>query len=163
MIKATIGGLPDLKRALLEIPEKLRKRALRNALAAGARVIRNDARRLAPVISATDSAVRRGVRAPGTLRNAISVRTSKIARRKGDVGVFVNVRPAPKAARGARSSRDPFYWRFVEFGTRTAAPRPFLQPAAQRLAQALEIFKAKIGPAIAKLNRPRAPAPDITP
>lgn len=152
MITAKVTGLPDLRAQLLAIPGKLRKRALRNALAAGARVVRDDARRRAPVIGAMDYPVRRGFRTPGTLQRAISVRTSKVARRAGDVGVFVNVRPAKKGQRGARNPRDPFYWRWVEFGTRFAAARPFLEPAAARLRDALEVFKAKIGPAIAKLN-----------
>ncbi len=167
MITTRVSGLPDLKAALQGIAPKLRVRALRTALAAGARLVRDDAKRRAPVLSPLLKTPRRK---PGTVRDAISVRTSKIARRQGDVGVFVNVRPAAGARfrqgrlvrasqRGANSPNDPFYWRFLEFGTAKMRARPFLQPAAARLAQALEVFKAKIGPAIEKLNRPKAPAP----
>jgi HK97 gp10 family phage protein len=147
----TVLGLPDLRAALLSIPQKLRKRALRNALAAGARVIRDDARARAPVLQM--SGVRKApYRAPGTVRKAIVVRTSKAARRAGDVGVFVNVRPAKSGARGAKSRGDPFYWRFLEFGTRKMGSLQFLRPASAKLAQALEVFKAQIGPQIEKLN-----------
>lgn len=195
MIQAKITGLPDLKAQLRAIPEKLRKRALRTALAAGARVVRNEAQRLAPVIKSSDAAVKKGYRKPGTLRKAIAVRTSKIARRSGDVGVFVNVRPAKgavfrngavvrKKERGAKSPNDPFYWRFLEFG-RTArgltaersrvqrnkkrgikgvrfrralravgaiAGVKFLTKSAGKLREALDVFNAKMIPAIQKLN-----------
>lgn len=160
MIDAKVTGIPDLREALLSIGPKLRKRALRNALAAGARLVQREARGATPVLSPGSLAVRKGYRTPGTVRKAISVRTSKLARRSGDVGVFVNVRPAKRGARGAKNPSDPFYWRFIEFGT-TAGTRAFkfLQQGAGVLPQALEVFKAKIGSAISKLNKPRAPAP----
>lgn len=149
-VSATIRGIPDLKAALRSIPDKLRKRALRNALAAGARVIRDEAKRLAPVLQ--ESQRQYPYRQPGTVRKAISVRTSKQARRAGNVGVFVNVRPAKTGQRGAKSATDPYYWRWLEFGTKKMGDRSFLQPAANKLSEALSVFIAKIGPAIAKLN-----------
>lgn len=150
-IQARVTGIPDLRRALLSIPLKLRKRALRNALAAGARVVQSAARKATPVLSAA-SLVRNPYRKPGTVRKAISVRTSKIARRAGDVGVFVNVRPAKRGVRGAKSPGDPFYWRFLEFGTRYVRPFGFLRQGAAKLGEALQVFIAKIGPQIQKLN-----------
>lgn len=186
----TIRGLPELKTALAGIVPKLRRRALRNALAAGARLVRDRARSLAPVLKLTTrsgfAAQQRGVRRVGTVRKAIAVRTSKLARRRGDVGVFVNVRPAKGAERGARKPNDPFYWRWLEFGWNPAsrgtggtgragrrarrdlnrrgvakrkAGAGFLRGAAALLPAALQRFVQAIGPAIAKLNRPKAPAP----
>lgn len=183
MIDAKITGLPDLRRELSQIVPKLRVRALRTALAAGARLVRDAARRAAPIISAGALAVRRGVRKPGTLRKAISVRTSRAARRRGDVGVFVNVKPLPAAryrgkttkvlgitrrsrvlvrasTRGANNPSDPYYWRFVNFGTRKGGRAyAFLERGAAQLQQALEVFKARLPAIIAKLNRPKAPPP----
>jgi HK97 gp10 family phage protein len=182
VIQAKVVGIADLRAALAGIVPKLRVRALRNALAAGARVVQRAAQGAAPVINALSLAVQKGYRKPGTVRKAISVRTSKVARQRGDVGVFVNVRPAKGAAyrtrttrvlglklrsrtqvrasqRGARSPNDPFYWRFLEFGTQRMRPFGFLQKGADQLPQALRVFEAKIGPAIDKLNRPKAPAP----
>lgn len=170
MIKATIQGIPDLKEALLSIPDKLRRRALRNALAAGARVVQKAARRSAPTLNMGNafslSMYRRGQRQPGTLSKAISVRTSKMATRRGDVGVFVNVRPAKGAKRGAKSAHDPFYWRWINFGWRPAGKgarsvpgAKFMEAGAAQLSAALDAFKAAIGPQIAKLNKPKAPAP----
>ena len=157
MISVKVQGIPDLKAALAGVVPKLRVRALRNALAAGARLVQKVARGATPVISSSALAVRKGYRKPGTVRKAISVRTSKIARRSGDVGVFVNVRPAKRGSRGGRNPNDPFYWRFLEFGTRYFRPGAgvqFLQRAADRLPQALQVFIAKVGPQIDKLNNP---------
>ncbi len=160
MISVKVQGIPDLKRELAGIVPKLRKRALRNALAAGAREVQREARAATPVISTSSLAVRKGYRAPGTVRKAISVRTSKLARRAGDVGVFVNVRPAKSGARGAKNPRDPFYWRFLEFGTLNGTRAwGMLQRGAQKLPVALQVFIKTIGPQIEKLNRPKAPAP----
>lgn len=152
--RAKVLGLPELKAALMAIPAKLRRRALRNALGAAGRVVRDEARSAAPVLRVA----RQGTpRTPGTVRKAISVRTSKVARRAGNVGVFVNVKPAKAAQRGARSATDPFYWRFLEFGTVKMSARPFLQAGAKKLDAALDAFKKAIGPAIEKLNRGQTP------
>jgi HK97 gp10 family phage protein len=160
MIGAKVTGIPELKAALAGIVPKLRVRALRNALAAGARLVQREARAKAPVISASSLMVRKGYRNPGTVREAISVRTSKLARRKGDVGVFVNVRPARAGQRGAKNAADPFYWRFIEFGTLTGTRAwGFLQAGTKKLPDALQAFIKAIGPQIEKLNRPKAPPP----
>lgn len=189
MISAKVHGIPDLKAALAGIVPKLRVRALRNALAAGARVVQKVSRQGVPTISASSKAVRTGKRKVGTLKKAISVRTSKIAKRNGDVGVFVNVKPAKKGRRGGPD--DPFYWAWVEFGhriigrfkgkytdykvrgrgrltglaMRRRSPLGFVKGAAflrrgvGALPDALRIFTKAIGPQIAKLNKPKAPAP----
>jgi HK97 gp10 family phage protein len=158
MITAKITGLPDFRAALKAVPEKLRKRALRNALAVAGRVVRDEARRNAPVLQA--SAKDAPFRKPGTVRRAISVRTSKQDRRAGNVGVFINVRPAKRGQRGAKNPNDPFYWRFLEFGTvkyKTGQGDGFLQKAAKRLPDALEAFKRALQPAIDKINRKLTP------
>lgn len=183
MIEVKVNGLDELRQALAGIVPKLRVRALRNALAAGARVVQKAVRARVPVINPGSYAVRKGYRTPGLVRQAVSVRTSKVARRAGDVGVFVNVRPAKGAKystttqsllglkhkvrtlkrasqRGAKSPLDPYYWRFVNFGTRTGVrAAKFLQAGGQALPAALDAFLRAIGPAFAKLNKPKAPAP----
>ena len=182
--EARVTGLPEMKAALLAIPAKLRRRALRLALAAGARVVRDEARRVAPVLTPANAELAAPYRKPGTVRKAIVVRTSKIDRRQGDVGVFVNVRPAKRGQRGSKSPDDPFYWRFLEFGWNPASQRTggtgragarqrralnkstdtkirtgwrFLQEGAKKLPQALQVFIAKIGPAIDKLDKGQMP------
>lgn len=150
VVEVKVTGIPDLKEALKSIPAKLRRRALRNALAAGARIVRDEAKAKAPVLR---QELQVPYRKPGTLRKAISVRTSKVARRSGDVGVFVNVKPAKAGQRGAKSPLDPFYHRFVQWGTVKMRGAHFLEAGAQKLGQALEKFKAVIGPQIEKLDR----------
>lgn len=153
-----IKGFDDLAAKLRQIPDVMRKRVLRNALAAGARLVRDSAKADAPVLQGSAP-----YRTPGTVKNAISVRTSKAARKLGDVGVFVNVRPAKGAIyrsgklvrtsqRGAKSKTDPYYWRFLEFGTTRMDARPFLKPAAGRLPAALAVFQTQLGKWVAKVN-----------
>jgi HK97 gp10 family phage protein len=127
-IVARLTGLTELRQALVGLPAKLRRGALRAALQAGARVIRDEARRRAPVLKASTfygaSALKRNVRAVGTLKKAISVRLSKLSTRRGDVGVFVNVRPLKNGnakIAGAKNPNDPFYWRWQEFGWNPAS------------------------------------------
>lgn len=188
-VRARVQGIPDVRAALAGVVPKLRVRALRNALAAGARLVQRAARNATPVLNLANAwsayAFRKGIRKPGTVRKAISVRTSKLSKRRGDVGVFVNVRPAKGGARGAKNYRDPFYWRWLNFGWNPRGPykgtaqqislarrqqrglkgpkaRPgahFLEAGARMLGAALAEFTRRIGPSIDKLNRPKAPAP----
>ena len=147
-----IEGLDEFKRKLAEVPKAMRKRVLRNALAAGAREVRDVAKRNAPVMTLGTS-LKAPYRKPGTVKQAIRVRTSKADRRAGDVGVFVNVRPAKAGQRGAKNPNDPFYWRFLEFGTRKMPARPFLQRATSALPKALTIFEARIAKWIQETDR----------
>ena len=147
-----IEGLDNLKRKLAEVPKAMRKRVLRNALAAGAREVRDVAKRNAPVMTLGTS-LNAPYRKPGTVKQAIRVRTSKADRRAGDVGVFVNVRPAKSGQRGARNPNDPFYWRFLEFGTKKMPAKPFLQRATSALPKALTIFEARIAKWIQETDR----------
>jgi HK97 gp10 family phage protein len=166
-VAVQVNGLDDLKRKLEQIPKALRRSVLRNALAAGAREVRDTAKRAAPVLNLGTS-LQAPYRKPGTVRDAIRVRTSKADRKAGNVGVFVNVRPLPgnkfkrdtrqtffrgkvktwrlvkKSERGATNPNDPFYWRFLEFGTRKMAARPFLRKGADKLPAALAIFEQRI-------------------
>ena len=179
MSTSRVTGLNDMRAALAGLSLQLRRRVLRNALAAGGRLVRDEARRLAPVLAVPVRRKGRIIRKPGTLAKAISVRTSKQARRAGNVGVFINVKPAKGNARGAQSPNDPFYWRWLEFGragrgsaaaqprripgvgrARKAvkavgpiAPARFLQRAAGRLDDALRAFERQVGPAIERANR----------
>ena len=147
-----IEGLDEFKRKLAEVPKAMRKRVLRNALAAGAREVRDVAKRNAPVLTLGTS-LKAPYRKPGTVKQAIRVRTSKADRRAGDVGVFVNVRPAKAGQRGAKNPNDPFYWRFLEFGTKKMPARPFRQRATSALPKALTILQERIAKWINETNR----------
>jgi HK97 gp10 family phage protein len=154
-ISIKVHGVDELKAALALLPERLRRRALTNALRAGGRVIRDEAKIHAPVLAEPTPR-----RKPGTVREAITVRTSKFARQRGEVGVFIGVRPLrgsrqKKLGRaGARNPNDPYYWRFVEFGTKKMGAQPFLGIGARKLNEALAVFMRQAVPAIEKLNKP---------
>lgn len=170
-LSVRLHGIDDLKNKLLALPKQLRTRVLRNALSAGARIVRDDAKQNAPVLSAD---LRQApFRKPGTVRDAIRVRTSKRDRKAGDVGVFVNVKPAQKGQRGAKSKDDPFYWRWLEFGWNAArrgeskrarralnksggakriGGKRFLTAATSKLGQALDVFQSQLGRWIEKVN-----------
>lgn len=153
-IEVRVRGLDDLRAALREIPDKLRRRVLRNALAAGARIVRDEARRGAPVLREPDPR-----RKAGTVRDAISVRTSRQARAEGNVGVFVNVKPLKaaqirafkaKGGKAASNPNDPFYWRWLEFGRQgragaAAAPSRLIRAGSVRYRQGRRARRA-VGP-----------------
>ena len=164
-----VQGAEDVKRALRELPDKLRRRMLRTALAAGARVVRDAAKQAAPAL-ARDTPTRTA----GLVRDRIKVRTSKRDKRDGDVGVFVNVQPA-KSGRGARSKTDPYYWQWLEFGRSAGmtrrrvaggkrvavrvgaiAPVRFLSDAGSAMpSTALPKIEASLGRAVQRLNQRR--------
>ncbi len=152
-----LEGIDDLKAALAEASASIRTKAVRGALREAGKVIQAAARQAAPVL-----AVPTETRKRGTVKRNIVVRASKLARRAGDEGVFVNVRPIGNSkARvgrlgkaGARNPNDPYYWRFLEFGTRKMAARPFLTPAAtSKGEEAIRKFMDSVVPQIEKLNR----------
>lgn len=130
-----LEGVEELKRALADASKQIRTKAVRGALREAGKVIQAAARANAPVLQA-----RTKTRKPGTVKKAISVRTSKFDRRAGNEGVFVSVRPlkaaqirkfkvaqarAGKRISGSQNPNDPYYWWWVEFGhkivPRTAA------------------------------------------
>lgn len=146
-VSVKITGLDDLKQVLSEIPKQLRKKFLLQALRKAARVPLQEGRKEVPVMSSQD-AMKAPFRTPGLVRKKLSVRLSKESRKAGNVGVFINVRPAKAGLRGAKSKQDPFYWKFVNFGTKKMPKRDFMSKAADALPMALEVFKAEIAPVI---------------
>ena len=166
-VTVKVKGIDELKRALQALPEKMRRKALIKPLRSAMKGVLDAARAAVPVLQAPAP-----YRTPGLLKKRLTVRSSKVARQEGNVGVFVNIRPAAGARfktvgsvagvkirinkkasqRGAKSKLDPYYWRFVEFGTRKMAARPFLTPAANKLPQALAAFEREAIPAIEALN-----------
>lgn len=149
-----LHGIDELKAALAELSPKIRKQALRGALREAAKVFQASARASAPILKAPTK-----TRSPGTIRKNITIRGSKFARKAGDEGVYVSVRPLRGKQQiklgkaGARNPNDPFYWWFMEFGTRKMAAAPFMRPAAQKGSEAISVFMRSVIPAIEKLNK----------
>ena len=151
-----LEGVADLKRALAEAAADIRKKAVRGALREAGKVIQGAARGLAPVLM-----VATPIRKPGTVRKNIVVRASKFARQAGNEGVYINVRGIRGKARvsrlgkaGAKNPNDPYYWKFLEFGTKKMPARPFLRPAADSKGEeAISKFMQSVVPQIEKLNQ----------
>lgn len=154
-IEVTLEGIDDMARRLRDVPIALRKKVLLRALRKGAQIISRDAKAGAPVLKKPAP-----FRKPGTVKKAISVRTSKVARKSGDIGVFVGVKPLRGARQkklgraGAKNPNDPYYWRFLEFDTRRGPGKKFLTHAASNKASAaLDAAIAEVAPAIEKMDR----------
>lgn len=122
-----LEGLSEVNKALEKLPDKLQDRAIKNAMAAGARKIRDEAKRLVPVDD-------------GTLREGIVVarKVKKSRTRKGSVVV------------GIRGDGR-FYAHMVEWGTSHSAPNPFMRPALDNASdEALKVIGPKLGKEIEK-------------
>ena len=131
-VSVELNGLRELNAAMLALPPSIRRdKMLMRALHDGARVIRDEAKRRAPVL---EKPIRNRHRKMGALRNNIVEHAS----RKTDFAVEVRVRNrgyifGQNRTRGSRTSSslagNPNYWWLVEFGTSKMAARPFLRPA----------------------------------
>ena len=109
-----ILGIEKLKFALENVEKKLRTKAVKDALILGAGPVAKQMRKNVPVLKTRKSKTK--TRTRGLVKSRIKIRTSSVDRRKKDIGVFVNVKPAPKDQRGAKSKTDPFYWKFINYG-----------------------------------------------
>lgn len=128
MITTKIEGLAELDKALRELPDAIQGRPLRAAVAAGARLIQKDAKDRVPVRT-------------GLVRDRIRVMSIKQQQSNARAEVAVGVRRSSKAGKG----QDPFYWRFLEFGTRKMAARPFLRAAlAAKRNEAVEAIRERL-------------------
>lgn len=153
---AKVIGLQDLRNELRALVPKLRKRAIMNALRAAGRPVRSAVRASTPVLQLPVRRKGRLIRQPGTVRKAVSVRTSKASAARGNLGVFINVKPAKGINKGAYNPYDPFYWRFLPALRQGGVA---IQAGVGKLREALAIFEKTLGPQIQKLNRKGAPAP----
>jgi HK97 gp10 family phage protein len=133
-----VAGLKELQAALKELPQCIARNVLRGAVAAGAAVIRTEAKARAPV-STGDA--RAGHSPPGTLKRAIYQKQIRELSSPVKQTFYVGVRRGKQyrhQGKKGKLSRDAYYAKFVEFGTAKMAARPFMRPA----------FEAKKGAAV---------------
>jgi HK97 gp10 family phage protein len=139
-----IEGLEELRRRFRRLPVEVQEQELSGAVMKGAAVIGRDAQERAPVLKEPHPK-----RTPGLLKRMI--RWTRGVRRGSEASAFVSVRRPGKGAmrKGkqagkASSEIDPWYWKFIEFGTSKMRAMPFLRPAfdAKKEAAADEIKKA---------------------
>lgn len=138
MIEAEIKGIDELNKRLDAISVDLRKKGGRFALRKAADIVRNAA--IANAARLDDS------QTPENISKNIATRwNTRLNKRTGDLGFRVGVlggavKPEGKLAslgeisgKGkANPGGDTWYWRFLEFGTKKMAARPFMLPALQQ-------------------------------
>lgn len=147
----SVKGLSDLKKKLDGMVDDMRRKALRSAVAAGARVIVLDARARAP-------------KKTGDLKKSIGSRRDILESRKDyevrAVSVFKvkgvygnNARNRQKGRVGKTYLQDPptFYWKFNELGTVRQPAKPFVEPAlSQNIQRVTDAIKDRLADRIAK-------------
>lgn len=151
-----IEGLAELAKRLRELPSELSGKnggPLRKAIGRASVVIRDEARRLAPVDT-------------GNLRdNIIAVRKRKSP--QGNEGYFIEVRRKRRKYANTRANRrkqragmtyesmgEAYYGMFIELGTAKMPAQPFLRPAFEsKKVEAVEVFRAEFAKAIAKAEK----------
>lgn len=116
-----VKGLKELDDFLKSLPEQIQRKALVQATAAGARVLRDAAKGRIPIRADPPGPIKVGrrstrARLPGYLRAALGVWRIK----KGSTSTVTY-------GIGARGYA--FYGKFLEFGTKYIRARPFLRPA----------------------------------
>jgi HK97 gp10 family phage protein len=142
MAEATlkVDGLRELQDKLRNLAPNIARNGLRAAVAAGAALIRNEARQKAPKDTgemARDIMIKRE-RDSTTYRALYSVfvRTGKKSRLGG---------------KGRNVAKDSYYWRFVEFGTAKMAAKPFMRPAFEsQKEKAVDAIRDKLAARIAE-------------
>lgn len=148
-VTVDIKGLKELDQFLKSLPEQIQRKALAQANLAGAAVIREEAKLRAPVRSDA-RAMRVGKNStkatlPGFLR--ASIRAWRL--KKGSTSTV---------SHAVGVSGKAYYGKFIEFGTKYIAARPFLRPALDaaylRAIEAVgKVLKVKIEKEIAKQGR----------
>jgi HK97 gp10 family phage protein len=116
MIEVHIDGLKSLDKALGMLPQNIAKKHLNNAVAAGARIIRDEARNRAPV---SDGKTNKNASPSGTLKRSIIVKWIRELSKYGMSTFYVTVRSGKKYRKQGKKgnlSQDAYYWRYVEFG-----------------------------------------------
>ena len=120
-VTMTLTGMEALQRALSSAPDAVNDRAA-DAVTKTAFAIAQRARALVPVVS-------------GTLKGAIAPAPASSTK-------------AGPTGRVGLNSKDAYYWKFVEFGTRRHPARPFFRPAADAEGDDYVARIRAIGPAI---------------
>ena len=154
-----IEGLKELDQALKQLPDRLARNGLRASVYAGAKVVRDEAKRRAPKAV---KALGTDQPPPGTLKRSVIMKQIRELSGQDRQTFFVTVRHGKKYRKQGKKgnlSQDAWYWRFIEFGTRKMAAMPFLRPALEakrhEAAQAMKMrLRQRIEKHASELRRP---------
>jgi HK97 gp10 family phage protein len=129
VVYVKIEGLEELSARMQDFPRRVLTRGVRDALRAGAEVLRKEISNRAPVMATQETAQGHP---PGFLKDHIGTKLKISAR--NDSGE-AQVGPVKKA----------FWGLFAEFGTKKQPMKPFIRPAFESAKQgALDAFVAKL-------------------
>lgn len=158
MEKTLFEGLGDLRKAFAGLDSDLQKKIAPRMVAAAGGVLRKEAKAIAQ---------QKGLKRSGALiRNIAIKRERKVP--PGTTQYNLGVRHGRDLGRRAKKflartktgrvvtkrENDPFYWRFLEFGTRHIAAKEFIQQAPKnKQAEAIAAMTQKLQKEIAKANR----------
>jgi len=146
-VTVQIKGLAQLQRALHQLPLEMRGKPVDLAVAAGARVIRDEAKALASKMRKTGNLEANIVVAKSRKRsgNGRSEYAVLVRRKRGKYADTRNNRRKGRVGRTYYIEGDAYYWRFLEFGTRKMAKRPFMRPAFDnKKTEALEVITSTL-------------------
>lgn len=130
-----VEGLSQIHKALSELGRKVSNKIAVKAMREGGKIVREQARQNAPVLSQKVP-----YRRAGTLKKAIKSSTKVL--KNGKIGTVVRVKTLTtkqietfkvrSGKKGALNPKDPYYWRFLEFGTSKMPAKPFMRPAFEQ-------------------------------
>lgn len=149
-----MSGLRELGQAFAALDLDIQKKAGRNAVSAGANVIKKQAQANAPVLDRATP-----TRKPGTIKK--NIRSKAVKKKNGTFEARVWVKSLEKKKVSAfkestgKSARenpdDPYFWWFQEFGTAHHAAQPFMRPAFEtKKVDAAEKIKSNLSNRINK-------------
>lgn len=135
-VQFKVEGLEQLKRAMRDLPDRIRGKVALELLRKAAMPMRDAARNRAPVNT-------------GRLRKNIYVARARDSTRDNPL-VVVRVK-----RRGKKDNpQNAFYWLFKEFGTRFLPAKPFMRPAFESTKlQSLELLRRSSAEQIAAAAR----------
>lgn len=142
-VTVKIEGLSELGRALKALGDDVVLKTSRIATRAAANIIRDNAKRNAPVRT-------------GALKDAIGVRRDTKLSTPGYEVMGVGVFKLTGKAKGAHKDEvsPAFYWRFVEFGTVKMSAKAFLRPAYdQSKTEAVDALVDVLGKGIERASK----------
>ena len=120
-----VEGLQELEKKMIALGPKIGRKALKGALVAGAVVIREEAKRLAPALT-------------GRLRKAMYVKKMSKPNPYKENVIF-GVRHGRKMS---KKDLDAYYWSWLEFGTKFIKKMSFVEIAFKnKVNEALERIK----------------------
>lgn len=143
-----VEGLAELANTLSELGKRIEGRVLQTSLRRGAALMVTEAKARAPILKNPDSR-----RRPGALRANVRARPVRDPEHSATVIVGVRKLSVKQVAafkkktgrKGSDNPSDPFYWRFLEFGTARMPARPFLRPAFEvKKIEAVDVIRSAI-------------------